>query len=1282
MRADHFMGGQLTYETIDLDTLRGIFQVTLKLERSCGSISTFNPEYNIKVLEYDSKRNPAYALNVYSAKLFDSSYIYFPCTPNTTACASSAGQIIEVKYYRAQIVVQNSKKECVVYFDDYSNRSSSNNLANSEDRMILYTSFIPGYINSQISMNESKRHFPLKDKLCTVNYDISDVEGDSFSFKTSLPFKSLSYSFNGSNLNYSLLKCQANAGLHDNKTFYMHEANFTTSPSSIQFTPSAVQNSWLSMVKSEFRKINLGVKDTWICISKSNVDRLFAMFHINSQFHLQNISSDHSSVKINSSQITICNNGHQNTIKFDFPIESMIQANKFKIHLAQSEVSSLFTSSRKTGIGGIDTLSLTFNYLHSGFEDLASNLRFDFELCHTSSGIGFDRSFSVPFHIFNYKIFQHDTILSCSSNLTIQTLLQKSLTTSWGTYTQSKKSINITNPKDTWIIAQLTAPNLNCPSKDSIYINQGSIFTINTTGYSPSCKGYLDASAKVRVIGTNGPFSYRWSNSSTLDSIASIPAGRHIVIVSDKDNCQQTDSLNIPEPQGIDAHWVTDSHITCYGGSNGKGHIQVTSSLKPSQYNWTTLIAVDSFLNNLSAGNYLGSYRYTNLANKVCDQAYSFTITQPDSIYLHIVKTDNSCFGETKGKIAVLPIGGYGDFLFYFDHLEYTVGFKDNLANGTFNIYVKDAKNCQSSSQPIIITSPSRLKYNIVANNPSCAQVSNGLLLINHPDGGVVPYTFSYNQGPFGYENIFPNLGVGAHTIKMRDANDCIFSQNFSLFPSYTLLAKPDILEDSKCPLSNTGRIHLDILNGASPYKIYHNSDSSEIATLKFQLDGLKKGAHAIKIIDNNKCSWLSQYQINEPDTIKLNSIVNHESCFGKNDGRIVAEIINGGTLPYSSLSWYNANNALLANAQSLSPGNYFLRFKDNRNCLYEYRFPILGKLELKANLTISNPINCYGYNSGKVKSQTTGGNPPYQFNWKNLLTTNTDEAANLPAGNYVLEIKDADNCMITDSIQLLQPKPIRLESLKIKDADCPNIPNGAIAIQCLDNNGSNTLLKYKLKNKTEYSLSNNMGSLAQGIYTIVVQDSIGCEKEFLGEVKIDKSLEVQMPTLQSFELGEERILYPSLIFGEGTTLSDITGFDWNPKHSLSCTDCQSPKYTASKSETYSIEVNYGKICKASASGYFEVSKPEDLFIPNSFSPNGDDKNDIWLVYGKNIIGYEVFVFNRVGEAIYTSKDILKGWDGNYKGKKEATNTYKYQIKATYADRSERFYEGSLYLFR
>ncbi len=66
-----------------------------------------------------------------------------------------------------------------------------------------------------------------------------------------------------------------------------------------------------------------------------------------------------------------------------------------------------------------------------------------------------------------------------------------------------------------------------------------------------------------------------------------------------------------------------------------------------------------------------------------------------------------------------------------------------------------------------------------------------------------------------------------------------------------------------------------------------------------------------------------------------------------------------------------------------------------------------------------------------------------------------------------------------------------------------------------------------------------------------------------------------------------------------------------------------------------------------------------ELFIPNSFTPNGDGKNDIFrpLTFG-NFNFYEFTVFNRYGKVVFSSNDPKKGWNGNYMGKDQDAGTY------------------------
>lgn len=68
------------------------------------------------------------------------------------------------------------------------------------------------------------------------------------------------------------------------------------------------------------------------------------------------------------------------------------------------------------------------------------------------------------------------------------------------------------------------------------------------------------------------------------------------------------------------------------------------------------------------------------------------------------------------------------------------------------------------------------------------------------------------------------------------------------------------------------------------------------------------------------------------------------------------------------------------------------------------------------------------------------------------------------------------------------------------------------------------------------------------------------------------------------------------------------------------------------------------------------------LYIPNTFTPNGDGINDEFGAYGTNIETFEMEIYNRWGEIIFRSNGIEKRWDGYYKGNLSQDGIYVYKI--------------------
>jgi gliding motility-associated-like protein len=102
----------------------------------------------------------------------------------------------------------------------------------------------------------------------------------------------------------------------------------------------------------------------------------------------------------------------------------------------------------------------------------------------------------------------------------------------------------------------------------------------------------------------------------------------------------------------------------------------------------------------------------------------------------------------------------------------------------------------------------------------------------------------------------------------------------------------------------------------------------------------------------------------------------------------------------------------------------------------------------------------------------------------------------------------------------------------------------------------------------------------------------------------------------------------------------------------------------------------------ASVSNRITVIKNPNLFYPRAFTPNSDNLNDVFNVYGQFIDEFEMSIFNRWGELMYTTTEISEGWDGNFKSNQMPEGTYTFIVKIL--DRAGRNIKesGSVLLLR
>lgn len=138
----------------------------------------------------------------------------------------------------------------------------------------------------------------------------------------------------------------------------------------------------------------------------------------------------------------------------------------------------------------------------------------------------------------------------------------------------------------------------------------------------------------------------------------------------------------------------------------------------------------------------------------------------------------------------------------------------------------------------------------------------------------------------------------------------------------------------------------------------------------------------------------------------------------------------------------------------------------------------------------------------------------------------------------------------------------------------------------------------------------------------------------------------------------------------------------------LSCKNCTSPGLSALSSGTVYLQVRNAQGCIARDSAFIEVVPVRKVYIPNAFSPNGDQLNDQFYVQGRD--GGQIvqwLVKDRWGNLVFEKKDLdlndpKQGWDGTFRGQPCAAGTFLYELEIEFPDGVRKQFKGEVKLLR
>ena len=266
------------------------------------------------------------------------------------------------------------------------------------------------------------------------------------------------------------------------------------------------------------------------------------------------------------------------------------------------------------------------------------------------------------------------------------------------------------------------------------------------------------------------------------------------------------------------------------------------------------------------------------------------------------------------------------------------------------------------------------------------------------------------------------------------------------------------------------------------------------------------------------------------------------------------------------------------------------------------------------------NDVTCYNKNNGSIEVLETliSDKTPYRYSLNGSAFTTNPLFSGLTPGPYSLVVKNTDNCDFAypEIILITQPDSISL-NIVVEPLVC-----GDDAKLYAQISGGLGPYLYEWNNNPLSNLD-TLRNLSAGIYSLKITDQNSCIKIQNSEVLAETIFKVYASTSADLiQIGEEITLSVEVL-GGGAQLS----YQWFPTSSIDCSTCSETTAKLFEDTQLSVIVNdLENGCIASDSVFIEIEGEFSLFIPNAFSPNLDNKNEKFLIYGFGIIRNCTFI--------------------------------------------------------
>jgi gliding motility-associated-like protein len=369
-----------------------------------------------------------------------------------------------------------------------------------------------------------------------------------------------------------------------------------------------------------------------------------------------------------------------------------------------------------------------------------------------------------------------------------------------------------------------------------------------------------------------------------------------------------------------------------------------------------------------------------------------------------------------------------------------------------------------------------------------------------------------------------------------------------------------------------------------------------------------------------------------------------------------------------TSIQWYDAATPIVgataASYQPLVSGNYWAELVQNGCTDTTDVIPIIVDPVPTVSFTFPTDTGCITNNSFVfTNSSAISDNSFLAHNWKfsdgsTMQTTNAVKSF-AAVGNYTIQlvVTSAAGCKDSSTISTVHVLPNGSPDF-LWDSVCLNRP---VLFTNLSNENGSALVSYSW-NFNDGGPGSALKNPPLVTYTATGRKDVILQITTLGCEAVPQSITKQVQVNKN----GAAIRYRTITVPEGSSafihVRDSLGtiYNWQPHVQLSSYNTRYTEFFASGNDVeYLIDITDKSTCLTRDTLLMQILKKPGYYLPTAFTPNGDGLNDVarpYLVGMKSLKSFSIY--NRWGNVLFHSVTEGEGWDGTFKGEKQASGVY------------------------